>query len=197
MIDMKRAAMLGGDPADRKEASYWPQHQDAPEDIFLDRLAELSRASGESIPALFSKIAAKAFIEASKETDSDAIRNAQREAIVRFLQQAREVSACPDLQYFVATWQAAFELEDKDEDKTQTSIAKQFGVTRAAVSKRVVEIRKAANPATIARSQKSIEARKTYALRQLIVGQTRKKIDLTNQQKETNDLWAQHTTAKN
>jgi predicted transcriptional regulator len=192
MIDMKKAAMLGGDPADRKEASYWPQHQDAPEDIFLDRLAELSRASGESVPALFSKIAAKAFIEASKETDSDAIRNAQREAIVRFLQQAREVSACPDLQYFVATWQAAFELEDKDEDKTQTSIAKQFGVTRAAVSKRVVEIRKAANPATIARSQKSIEARKTYALRQLIVGQTRTKINLTTTQKETADIWAQN-----
>jgi len=111
---------------------------------------------------------------------------------VRFLQQAREVSACPDLQYFVATWQAAFELEDKDEDKTQTSIAKQFGVTRAAVSKRVVEIRKAANPNTIARSQKSIEARKTYALRQLIVGQTRTKINLTTTQKETADIWAQN-----
>jgi hypothetical protein len=53
----------------------------------------------------------------------------------------------------------------------------------------VVEIRKAANPATIARSQKSIAARKTYALRQLIVGQTRTKINITNQQKETNELW--------
>ena len=190
MIDMKRAAMLGGDPADRKEASYWPEHQDAPQDIFLDRLAELSRASGESVPALFCKLAGQAFIDTCKETDSDAIRNAQREAIVRFLQQAREVSQCPDLQYFVACWQAAFELEDRDEDKTQTSIAQQFQVTRAAVSKRVVEIRKAANPATIARSQKSIAARKTYALRQLIVGQTRTKINISNQQKEINELWA-------
>jgi hypothetical protein len=189
MIDMKRAQMLGGDPADRKEASYWPEHHDAPEDIFLERLAELARASGEPVPALVGKMAAQAFLAASKETDNDSTRHAQREAIVQFLQQAREASACPDLQYFVACWMAAFEMEDRDEDRTQTTIAKQFNVTRAAVSKRVVEIRKAANPQTIARSQKSIAARKTYALRQLIVGQTRTKIDLNNQQKEMNELW--------
>jgi hypothetical protein len=141
------------------------------------------------VPALVGKVAAQAFLAACGQTDNDATRNAQREAIVQFLQQAREASACPDLQYFVACWMAAFEMEDRDEDRTQTTIAKQFGVTRAAVSKRVVEIRKAANPQTIARSQKSISARKTYALRQLIVGQTRTKIDLTNQQKETNNLW--------
>ena len=189
MIDMKLAQSMGGDPADRKEASYWPTHKDAPEDIFLERLAELARASGEPVPALVGKMAAQAFLAASKETDNDATRHAQREAIVQFLQQAREASACPDLQYFVACWMAAFEMEDRDEDRTQTTIAKQFNVTRAAVSKRVVEIRKAANPQTIARSQKSIAARKTYALRQLIVGQTRTKIDLNNQQKETNELW--------
>jgi hypothetical protein len=189
MIDMKKAQMLGGDPADRKEASYWPEYKDSPQDIFLDRLAELFRASGESMPALVAKLAGVAFIETVKETDNDAIRISQRDAIVRFMQQAREASACPDLQYFVACWMAAFELEDKDEDRTQTSIAKQFGVTRAAVSKRVVEIRKAANPATIGRGQKSIEARTTYAFRQLIQAQTRIKIDLTSTQKETNDLW--------
>jgi hypothetical protein len=192
MIDMKRAQMLGGDPADRKEASYWPEHDDRPEDVFLDRLAELFRGTGESMPALFAKFAAKAFLEAIKNTDNDAVRVAQGEAIVRFLQQAREVSACPDLQYFVACWMAAFEMEDKDEDRTQTAIAKQFGVTRAAVSKRVVEIRKAANPSTIARSQKSIAARKVYALRQMIVGQTRTKVDLTVTQKETAELWVQN-----
>lgn len=190
MIDMKRAAMLGGDPADRKEASYWPQHVDAPEDIFLERLGELARASGETVPALVGKAAARAFLETCNQTDNDGVRNAQREAIVQFLQQAREASSCPDLQYFVACWMAAFEMEDRDEDRTQTLIAKQFNVTRAAVSKRVVEIRKAANPQTIARSQKSIAARKTYALRQLIVGQTRTKIDLTSTQKETAELWA-------
>jgi hypothetical protein len=189
MIDMKLAQMLGGDPADRKEASYWPTHKDAPEDIFLERLAELARASGEQVPALVGKMAAQAFLAASKETDNDSTRHAQREAIVQFLQQAREASACPDLQYFVACWMAAFEMEDRDEDRTQTTIAKQFNVTRAAVSKRVIEIRKAANPGTIARSQKSIAARKTYALRQLIVGGTRTKINLTNQQKETQTLW--------
>jgi hypothetical protein len=189
MIDMKLAQSMGGDPADRKEASYWPTYDDSPEDIFLERLAELARASGEPVPALVGKMAAQAFVAASKETDSDATRHAQREAIVQFLQQAREASACPDLQYFVACWQAAFEMEDRDEDRTQTLIAKQFNVTRAAVSKRVVEIRKAANPQTIARSQKSIAARKTYALRQLIVGQIRTKIDLTSTQKETNNLW--------
>jgi hypothetical protein len=192
MIDIRKAQMLGGDPADRKEASYWPEHDDRPEDVFLDRLAELFRGTGESMPALFAKLAATAFLEAIKNTDNDAVRVAQGEAIVRFLQQAREVSACPDLQYFVACWMAAFEMEDKDEDRTQTAIAKQFGVTRAAVSKRVVEIRKAANPSTIARSQKSIAARKVYALRQMIVGQTRTKVDLTVTQKETAELWVQN-----
>jgi hypothetical protein len=197
MIDMKRAQMLGGDPADRKEASYWPQHEDRPEDIWADEWLEMCRAADVKVCPDAVTHGKAAVIRALKTTDKDAHRLAQREAIVRFLQQAREVSSCPDLQYFVATWQAAFELEDRDEDKTQTAIAKQFGVTRAAVSKRVVEIRKAANPNTIARSQKSIAARKTYALRQLIVGQTRKKIDLTNQQKETNNLWALPLTAKN
>jgi hypothetical protein len=196
MIDMKLAQMLGGDPADRKEASYWPTHKDAPEDIFLDRLAELFRATGESMPALFAKLAAAAFLDAIKNTNNDAVRVAQGEAIVRFMQQAREASSCPDLQYFVACWMAAFEMEDKDQDRTQTSIARQFGVTRAAVSKRIVEIRKAANPNTIARSQKSLQSRNTYAIRQMIVGATRVKIDLTNQQKEKATLWGLPSTAK-
>jgi len=190
MIDMKRAAMLGGDPADRKEASYWPQHEDRPEDIWADEWLEMCRAADVRVCPEAVAHGKTAVVRALAATDKDAHRLAQREAIVRFLQQAREVSQCPDLQYFVACWQAAFELEDRDEDKTQTSIAQQFQVTRAAVSKRVVEIRKAANPATIARSQKSIAARKTYALRQMIVGQTRTKVDLTNQQKETAELWA-------
>jgi hypothetical protein len=189
MIDMKKSAMLGGDPADRKEASYWPQHEDRPEDIWADEWLEMCRKDDVRVCPDAVAHGKTAVVRALASTDKDAHRLAQREAIVRFLQQAREVSSCPDLQYFVACWQAAFELEDRDEDKTQTAIAAQFKVTRAAVSKRVVEIRKAANPNTIARSQKSIAARKTYALRQMIVGQTRTKIDLTNQQKETNDLW--------
>lgn len=197
MIDTKRAQMLGGDPADRKEASYWPQHEDRPEDIWADEWLEMCRKDEVRVCPDAVTHGKAAMVKALKATDQDAHRVAQREAIVRFLQQAREVSACPDLQYFVACWQAAFELEDKDEDKTQTSIAKQFSVTRAAVSKRVVEIRKAANPSTIARSQKSLESRKTYALRQMIVGQTRTKIDLTNQQKEKATLWGLPSTAKN
>lgn len=189
MIDMKRAQMLGGDPADRKEASYWPTHEDRPEDVWADEWLDMCRRAEVKVCPDAVTHGKAAMMKTLNVSDKDGHRIAQREAIVRFLQQAREVSACPDLQYFVATWQAAFELEDKDEDKTQTSIAKQFGVTRAAVSKRVIEIRKAANPQTIARSQKSIEARKTYALRQLIVGGTRTKINLTNQQKETQTLW--------
>ena len=190
MIDIKKSQMLGGDPADRKEASYWPEHEDKPEDIWADEWLELCRKDEVRVCPEAVTHGKAALTKTLKTSDKDGHRLAQREAIVRFLQQAREVSSCPDLQYFVATWQAAFELEDRDEDKTQTAIAKQFGVTRAAVSKRVVEIRKAANPNTIARSQKSIAARKTYALRQLIVGQTRKKIDLTSTQKETAELWA-------
>lgn len=190
MIDIRRAQMLGGDPAERKEASYWPEHAERPEDVWADDWLEMCRKDDVRVCPEAVSLGKKAFVAAAADTDTDNQRLAQREAIVRFLQQAREVSSCPDLQYFVACWQAAFELEDKDEDKTQTAIAKQFNVTRAAVSKRVVEIRKAANPQTIARSQKSIAARKVYALRQLIVGQTRTKINLTETQKEINDLWA-------
>lgn len=189
MIDMKRAQMLGGDPADRKEASYWPTHEDRPEDTWADEWLEMCRKDDVSVCPEAVTLGKLALVQVLESADKDAHRLAQREAIVRFLQQAREVSQCPDLQYFVACWQAAFELEDRDEDKTQTAIAKQFSVTRAAVSKRVVEIRKAANPNTIARSQKSLEARKVYALRQMIVGQTRKQIDLTETQKETANLW--------
>jgi hypothetical protein len=186
MIDMKAAAMLGGDPADRKEASYWPTHEDHAEDIWADEWLAMCRKDDVRVCP-----------EAVARQDGGQPghcpggqgrhRLAQREAIVRFLQQSREMKQYAELQYFVACWQAAFELEDTEQDESQTAIAKQFGVTRAAVSKRVIEIRKAANPQTIARSQKSIAARKTYALRQLIVGQTRTKIDLTtNRKKRTN-----------
>lgn len=190
MIDMKKAAMLGGDPADRPDASYWPTHKERPEDIWADEWLEMCRKDDVRVCPEAATLGKKAFVAVIGETDTDTVRVAQREAIVRFLQQSREMKQYAELPYFVACWQCAFELEDSEQDESQTAIAKQFGVTRAAVSKRVVEIRKAANPQTIARSQKSIAARKTYALRQLIVGQTRTKINITNQQKETNELWA-------
>lgn len=192
MIDMKKAAMLGGDPADRKEASYWPEYEDRCEDLWADEWLELCRKDSVTVCPQAVTHGKTAVVSALKRSDKDAHRLAQREAIVRFLQQSREMKQYAELPYFVACWQCAFELEDSEQDESQTAIAKQFGVTRAAVSKRVVEIRKAANPQTIARSQKSIAARKTYALRQLIVGQTRTKINITNQQKETNELWAQN-----
>lgn len=190
MIDIKRAQMLGGDPADRPDASYWPTHKERPEDIWADEWLEMCRKDDVRVCPDAVSLGKKAFVAAIGETDNDTLRLAQREAIVRFLQQSREMKQYAELPYFVACWQCAFELEDSQQDESQTAIAKQFGVTRAAVSKRVVEIRKAANPQTIARSQKSIAARKVYALRQLIVGQTRTKINISNQQKEINELWA-------
>lgn len=189
MIDTKRAQMLGGDPADRKEASYWPEYEDNTEDLWADEWLELCRKDNVSVCPQAVTHGKTAVVAALKRTDKDAHRLAQREAIVRFLQQSREMKQYAELPYFVACWQCAFELEDSQQDESQTAIAKQFGVTRAAVSKRVVEIRKAANPQTIARSQKSIAARKVYALRQLIVGQTRKKINETSIQKEKAQLW--------
>lgn len=189
MIDMRKAQMLGGDPADRPESSYWPEHKERPEDIWADDWLEMCRKDEVRVCPEAVMLGKKAFVAAIGETDTDTVRLAQREAIVRFLQQSREMKQYAELPYFVACWQCAFELEDSQQDESQTAIAKQFGVTRAAVSKRVVEIRKAANPQTIARSQKSIAARKVYALRQLIVGQTRKKINETSIQKEKAQLW--------
>jgi hypothetical protein len=76
-----------------------------------------------------------------------------------------------------------------DDGESQTAIAAQFNKTRAAVSKRVVEIRTASGGTHVARGQKSRDASKTYKLRQLIVGQSRRTADLTNNQKENNELW--------
>lgn len=189
MIDMRKAQMLGGDPADRPESSYWPEHKERPEDVWADEWLEMCRKDEVRVCPQAVTLGKKAFVAAIGETDTDTVRLAQREAIVRFLQQSREMKQYAELPYFVACWQCAFELEDSEQDESQTAIAKQFGVTRAAVSKRVVEIRKAANPQTIARSQKSIAARRVYALRQLIVGQTRRKINETSIQKEKAQLW--------
>ena len=57
------------------------------------------------------------------------------------------------------------------EIKTQTEIAKKYGVTRACISRRVCQIR---GKSGIAPTKRQITARKTYGLRQLIVAQTRK-----------------------
>jgi hypothetical protein len=75
--------------------------------------------------------------------------------------------------------------------KTQAEIARKHGVTRACVSKRVSIMRPLLEPAIVdlvvskARELK----RKTYGLRQMIVGQTRKRMTLTKTQKQTLELW--------
>jgi predicted transcriptional regulator len=178
------------DPADSNEASYWPEYQDPAEDVFLDKLRELALASGQPMPAIFARIAVEAFLFAGNTNNADGARNAQREAVTAFLLQAREASSCPDLAYFVACWMLAFELDGT----SQTDVAKEFGVTRAAVSKRVVEIRKAASGDNVARGQKSREAAKTYTLRQLIVGQTRKPAKLNQTAAATNAMWQGENT---
>jgi len=187
MIDTAKAQMLGGDPADRKEASYWPEYQDKAQDLWADDWTKMCRIMGVVVEAEAIEAGKMALTNALTAYDQETVRAAQRDAVTRFMLQARQLSACPDLAYFVACWQLAFEMDEDGE--SQTAVANEFGLTRAAVSKRVVEIRKAATGNTIARSQKSRSAAKTYQLRQLIVGATRKKIDLTNQEKETSKLW--------
>jgi len=187
VIDTAKAQMLGGDPADRKEASYWPQYQDKAEDLWADDWTKMCRIMGVVVAAEAIEAGKRALTNALTAYDQETVRAAQRDAVTRFMLQARQVSACPDLAYFVACWQLAFETDEEGE--SQTAVANEFGLTRAAVSKRVVEIRKAATGNTIARSQKSRSAAKTYQLRQLIVGATRKRIDLTNQEKERLQLW--------
>jgi hypothetical protein len=185
MIDMKRAAMLGGDPADRKEASYWPTHEDKPEDIWADEWLEMCRRDDVRVCPDAVTHGKAAFVSSLQKTDNDQIRAAKRETVVELLRQIADLKNCPidKLQYKADILLASFELSDL----SATDIGRKYGLTRAAPSKQIVETRKKANPKTIARSQKSIEARKTYALRQVIVGATRKpKPKETQLQKESN-----------
>jgi hypothetical protein len=188
MIDMKAAAMLGGDPADRKEASYWPNTKTS-QRTFSWSGSLNCRGPAESQCRLWSARwrPRRFWLPQRRRTAMPPGTPSGRRLCNSCNRQGRRRPALICNTLWRVGWRPS-----RWRTGTRTGrrpIAKQFNVTRAAVSKRVVEIRKAANPQTIARSQKSISARKTYALRQLIVGQTRTKIDLTNQQKETNNLW--------
>lgn len=189
MIDTKRAQMLGGDPADRKEASYWyrPESQDKPEDIWADEWLEMCRKDNISVCPDAAKHGKAVFVAVLQRTDNDQIHAAKRETVVELLRQITELKNCPidKLQYKADILLASFELSDL----SATDIGHKYGLTRAAPSKQIVETRKRANPKTIARSQKSIDARRTYALRQMIVGQTRKpKPQETQLQKEARNI---------
>jgi hypothetical protein len=157
----------------------------------------MCRVMGVVVAAKAVEAGKKAVTEVLSKADENIVRQAQREAVVRFMLQARAVSACPQLAYFVACWQLAFN-HDPD-GPSQTEVAKQFGKTRAAVSKRVVEIIAASNggDGQIARGQKSRAAANTYTIRQLICGASRRSADLTKTQQETNNLWGVTPSATN
>jgi hypothetical protein len=189
MIDTKRAAMLGGDPADRPDASYWyrPEEEDSPENIWADDFADMCRAAEISVCPEHFAFGKKAYVKTMLATESASHRNAARYALSQFFKQVSALKNCPidKLQYEIDCLLVSYELTED----SQTQIADKHGVTRAAVSKKQVMERNRSTPQTKARLQKSIEARKVYALRQLIVGQTRTRIDLSNQQKDTNEQW--------
>jgi hypothetical protein len=185
MIDIKRAQMLGGDPADRKEASYWyhPESQDKPEDIWADEWLAVCRKDNITVCPQAAEKGKAVFVAVLQKTDSDQLHAAKREVAVELLRQITELKNCPidKLQYKADILLASFELSDL----SATDIGRKYGLTRAAPSKQMVETRKRANPKTIARGQKSIESRKTYALRQIMCSQTRKpKPQQTQLQKE-------------
>jgi hypothetical protein len=189
MIDMKRAAMLGGDPADRKEASYWyrPEDHDKPENLWADEWLEMCRKDNLTVCPKMTENGIEAFLSVLGKTDNDQLRAAKREAVVELLRQISEMKNCPieKLQYKADILLAGFELSDL----SATDIGKKHGMTRAAPSKQIVELRKRANPNTISRSQKSIESRKTYALSAALTGQLRKpKPQETQLQKEARNI---------
>ena len=189
MIDIKRAAMLGGDPADRKEASYWyrPESQDKLEDVWADEWLEMCRKDSITICPNAVNHGKAVLLSVIQRTDSDQLRAAKREAVVELLRQISEMKNCPieKLQYKADILLAGFELSDM----SATDIGKKHNMTRAAPSKQIVELRKRANPNTISRSQKSIESRKTYALSAAMTGQLRKpKPQETQLQKEARTI---------
>lgn len=192
MIDIKRAQMLGGDPADRPDASYWPTYDDKPEDIFADDFAEMARAAEIKVCPDVMVVAKQAFKRATDEADTKA-RAAQiaSQTIVTFMQRAAKADV-PQLRFVVDCWLSHYNLHPL----SQTDIAKRHGVTRAAVSKRCVDLGTMLGPEDAhirtARGEKSEEARKTYTLRQLLVGATReKKPAQTETQQRKNEKWNQ------
>lgn len=72
-------------------------------------------------------------------------------------------------------------------EHTQTEIGQMTGYTRSNVCKKVNDL--AACFGKSAKNGKSITARKTYSLRQMIVAQTRKPTALTESHKQTQELW--------
>jgi hypothetical protein len=191
MIDMKAAAMLGGDPADRKEASYWyrPEDHDKPENVWADEWLEMCRKDNVTVCPKMTENGIEAFLSVLGKTDNDQLRAAKREAVVELLRQISDMKNCPieKLQYRADILLAGFELTDM----SATEIGKKHNMTRAAPSKQIVELRKRANPNTISRSQKSIESRKTYALSAAMSGQFRKPKPKETQLQKEADLCRQ------
>ena len=170
--------------------SEWPEYADNSADVFAEVFQE---QLGQPVPLATMKAAKAAFVQACDETGADGKQQDRAEIIVQLLRQFRSFDNCPELSYFAALYLAAFGLSDLPEDKTFTSIAKEFGVTRAAISKRIKDIRAAANPLQTCRHQKSLASRKVYSLRQLIVGASISRPNLTKSQKETEELWRYKT----
>jgi predicted DNA-binding protein YlxM (UPF0122 family) len=191
MIDMKRAAMLGGDPADRPDASYWPTYDDNPEDIWADEFAEMCNAAGIKVCPDHFDCGKAAFKKATDEADTKArAAHIATQTIVTWMQRAVNADI-PDLRLAVKCWMSHYQLTPF----SQTQIAQQEGVTRAAISKRCKEIEEMLKTndgkhITKARGEKSEDARKTYTLRQLLVGATRERMPAqTETQKRKNDKW--------
>jgi hypothetical protein len=189
MIDIKLAQSMGGDPADRKEASYWPTHEDRPEDVWADEWLEMCRRAEVKVCPDAVTHGKAAFASVLQKTDNDQIRAAKREAVVELLRQISDMKNCPieKLQYRADILLAGFELSDL----SATDIGKKHNMTRAAPSKQIVELRKRANPNTISRSQKSIESRRTYALSAAMSAQIRKPKPKETQLQKEADLCRQ------
>jgi hypothetical protein len=191
MIDIKLAQMLGGDPADRKEASYWyrPEEEDSPENIWADDFAEMCRAAEISVCPEHFTFGKKAYVKTMMATESASHRNAARYALSQFFKQVSALKSCPidKLQYEIDCLLVSFELTES----SQTDVAKKHGVSRAAVSKKNVLQRNKSTPQTKARLQKSFESRKVYALRQMMCSQTRKPKPKETQLQKEADLCRQ------
>lgn len=190
MIDIKKAAMLGGDPADRPDASYWPTYDDNPEDIWADEFAEMCNAAGVKVCPDHFDCGKAAFKKATDEADTKArAAHIATQTLVTFMQRAAKADI-PDLRLSIKCWMFHYQLTPF----SQTEIADQEGVTRAAVSKRckdMAEMLKVDDThITKARGEKSEEARGIYTIRQLLVGATRERMPATTEtQKRKNEKW--------
>jgi hypothetical protein len=186
MTNAPAHSLHGGDPADSIRASYREEFHDEAEDIWADEWLEMCRKDDVRVCPQAVKLGKAAFVKTTLECDLSMFQYAQRRAVMQLLKQITTLRDWEDKQviYHANCWLSAL----NETEKSMTEIGADYGKTRAAASKKVQNYQIRMNPMIKARSQKSLESRKTNALAALLTAARQdkgKELTPTQQRKQT------------